>query len=191
MATISINMPANQPIVPADHCVLCELSRTDYTSGAFCSLTGKKPTFTSTCNKAHFDATMQAAIVEANVLLQKTKKAAPGATVALAAYGIAGLALVVAAVIFGFVMLVEGWVETGSWVVLPIGFTLSGFGVRTYVNHRQELGVAKRKVARLDALLARYGIGYTIDVEVQNGPHGTQEVSHHLTMTTIPRKAEG
>lgn len=182
-------MSTTQQIIPADHCVQCDLSATDFNTGAYCSLTGAKPTFKSTCDKAQFDKAMRASIVAVNAEHQRVANAASGVHFKLITHTALGLVVIGAGIAFGLMMLASGWIETISWLIGGVGAGIVGKGLNSWVKHRQSRAVAERKRNRLNSLLARYGIGYEIDVEILPGPHDTEHITHNLQMKTVPRRA--
>jgi len=180
-------MPTTTPIVPADHCVLCELSANDYKTGAYCSLTGQKPRFTKTCDKSKFEGKAAEAIVACNVAHKKLMRSRPTVFGRMLGYLVLGTVVVGAGIFLAQQLWRLGWVENVSWFVAAIGFGLMGVGIRTLVVYRQELEVANTNLNKLNRLLARYGIGYDVEVRIRSAPHDTLDIEHDLRMKKIPR----
>ena len=167
---------------------MCEHSKTDFQTGAYCGLTNEKPNFDTSCDKAKFEGTMKERVVATNVALQRevSKKLSVRGT--MIAYIGMGLAIWLGAYLATVLLWEAGWVSGLSIVLVLGGAGMMGVGIRTFINHRQELEVCQRNKSNLDDILSRYGIAYDIDVDVRTNAWGMEDVQHELRMHSVPKK---
>ena len=55
------------------HCVLCEHSKKDFTTGAYCGLINEKPKFSNKCSSKKFGNVLEKKVIEFNTEIELVK----------------------------------------------------------------------------------------------------------------------
>ncbi len=139
---------------PHWHCELCEHQDVSLKEGNICGLTGKKPGFTTTCNKIEFGDRRDEKIVDINAKYQKVLKN----------YLKHFFLMAYAVPIF----------------IAAIGITLLGMGWGALNNYRNNLSIAKANKNEIDLVLSAYNIDYKLKLDFLKSFHGEPKVKSDL-----------
>ncbi|MGB3182100.1 MAG: hypothetical protein WBB45_11970 [Cyclobacteriaceae bacterium] len=159
------------------HCNFCSNKKLDTYKGSYCGITGEKPNFSTTCQKISFRDDLEETI-KAYYRVEDEKTPA---LIHLFMYLAFSIAAAYGAYFVTNLFWEYGWVSGITLVLAPIPLVLLRMAVTPIFTYRKERNIAVKNLRELDAVLALYGIHYTVtDIKADKDMHGNKD--YYLTL---------
>ncbi|PCI97271.1 MAG: hypothetical protein COB15_08085 [Flavobacteriales bacterium] len=154
----------------------------DFTTGVYCGVTEKKPTFAEKCTIKEFGEGLEQKIVELDSNLKLIENRKSG--IYLHLYTFLGIALIVliADYLFTIALWETGWMTTITLIIGATGLGLIPYAVTPLNKFKNQLKIANKSVLELDFILELYNIQYEIETKLLKDSHDIINIENTLVI---------
>ncbi len=163
------------------HCEICENQLYDFKTGTRCGITNERPCFKEKCSDIIFDKKYQDKIREVNIEFESIRRDKFLYYLNFSLYFGIGVSLMFTGYFLGVYLFKKGAMSTVPMVIIGIGFLVLPKAIGSLVSYYQKISVAQMKKTKLDEILSRYNIEYSIDVIINADIHDNKEIEANLT----------
>ncbi len=163
------------------HCEICENQLYDFKTGTRCGITNERPNFKEKCPDIILDKKYQDKIKEVNVEFELVIRSKLLCYFNFILYFSISISIMIAGFLLGFYVFEKGAITTVPLIVIGIGFIVLPKSIGALVHYHQTMSIAQKKKTKLDEILSRYNVEYSIDVIINTDIHDNKEIETNLT----------